>query len=246
MPRHRRANITLVDHALAWGVHLFTASGAVWGLLAVVAIFDQQWGNAFGWMGLTVVIDAFDGMLARRFRVKQVLPGFDGALLDNMIDYFTYVLVPALFVYEAGLVPPGLRLAALAAIALSSGYQFSQGDAKTDDHFFTGFPSYWNIVVFYLFLLRPPGEVGFGVLLLCAVLVFVPIRYVYPSRTVRFQKLTLFLSVLWGIGVVTLLVDYPQVREWLLWATLGYIGYYLALSLFFTAQAQRRRARPAK
>ena len=220
--------------ALAWGVHLFTASGAIFALLAIFAIIDRQWQAAFIWMTVTVLIDSFDGTLARFFGVKGVLPQFDGALLDNIIDYETYVVIPALFVVEAGLLPTSLALLGASVIVLTSAYQFAQADAKTDDHFFKGFPSYWNVVVLYLFLLELSPWVNLLLVLLCGILVFVPVKYVYPSRTARFQRLTLLLSGVWGVMVLVALLQYPVIRPWLVRSSLLFIVYYIAISLYLT------------
>jgi phosphatidylcholine synthase len=220
--------------AAAWGTHLFTATGALWGFLALLAINDQQWLLAFAWMSVALFVDGFDGTIARRVRIKETLPNFDGALLDNLIDYFTYAIVPAYFLYEANILPANLRFAAVAAILLASAYQFCQADAKTDDHYFKGFPDYWNVLVLYLLLLNSGPWVSLGVTLLCVVLVFVPIHYIYPSRSTILRKLTLTLTCLWGLAMVALLSQYPDPSRWLLWGSLLYVVYYFGLSLYAT------------
>lgn len=217
----------------AWSVHLFTATGAVWGLMAIIAIMQHQWQAAFFWMGAAVVVDSVDGTLARRFEVKGMLPDFDGALLDNIIDYLTYVLIPALFLYEAGLLPDALALFGAVIMVLTSAYQFCQADAKTEDNFFKGFPSYWNVVVFYLFLLQTGPWINLVVILLCAVLVFVPTKYAYPSRMTRFQKLTLLLTVVWAVVMLTALWQHPDL-SWLVWLSLLYVVYYVGVSLYLS------------
>ncbi len=225
--------------AAAWAVHAFTASGAVAGMLAWFAIAEGEHRAAFAWMALTVLIDSADGALARWARVKEVLPHFDGALLDNVVDYFTYALLPAFFVAEAALVPEGMRLGVAAAIVLASAYQFCRSDAKTEDHFFTGFPSYWNIVAMYLFLLSP-GWPWFntGVLLLCAALTFHPMPYVYPSRTVFARRWTLLFGALWAAAVLVALWRYPRGHRAPALASLAFVVYYVGLSVYLW----RRRA----
>ena len=139
---------------LAWGVHLFTATGALWGLLALMAIFRHEWRAAIAWMILAMFVDGFDGMLARWADVKTYAAGLDGALLDNILDYINYVLVPALFLVEADFIlPVQFRMAGAFALLLTSAYQFTQSDAKTDDHYFKGFPSYWNVMVLYMLVI---------------------------------------------------------------------------------------------
>jgi phosphatidylcholine synthase len=152
-----------------------------------------------------------DGALARWSHVKTVLPGFDGALLDNIVDYMTYTLAPMALLWSNGYLPDGTLGGVLAcAPLLASCYQFCRSDAKTDDHFFLGFPSYWNIVAFYVIVFGlTPVTVG-AMLLVCSVLAFVPVRYVYPSRTIAFRKLTLALTSLWLISYVVILVQMPD------------------------------------
>lgn len=217
----------------AWSVHLFTATGAIWGLMAIIAIMQHQWQAAFFWIGAAVVVDSVDGTLARRFEVKGMLPDFDGALLDNIIDYLTYVLIPALLLYESGLVPDALALFSAVIMILASAYQFCQADAKTEDNFFKGFPSYWNIVVLYLFLLQTGSWVNFAVILFCTIMVFVPTKYAYPSRMSRFQKLTLALTVLWAAAMLTALWQHPNLT-WLAWVSVLYVVYYIAISLYLS------------
>ena len=207
---------------LAWGVHLFTATGALWGLLAIMATVQHQWQAAFFWLGLAALVDSLDG----------TLPGFDGALLDNIIDYQTYVIVPAIFLYEANLLPATATIAGVAMVVLASAFQFCQADAKTDDHTFKGFPSYWNVVVFYLFMFDANPWVNFWVIATLTILVFVPIKYLYPSRMVRFQKLTLALTTVWGILCLIVWLQYPLFQPWMLWVSLLYMVYYIGLSLY--------------
>lgn len=216
----------------AWMTHLVTASSAVWGLLAILAITNERWIESFWWMGAAVFIDSFDGMLARRLQVKRVLPQFDGALLDNIVDYLNYVFVPAYFLWSANVLPPRLAVTGAAMILLASAYQFSQSDAKTDDHYFKGFPSYWNVMVFYFIMLGTSQWVNFGFVVLLTVLVFVPIKYIYPSRTRVQPKVVMVWSILWGISCLAMLLLYPHVPTWIMLFSLTFIVYYHALSLW--------------
>ncbi|MBP8129303.1 MAG: phosphatidylcholine synthase [Candidatus Hydrogenedentes bacterium] len=221
----------------AWGVHLFTALGAVAGLMALVATTAHEWRAALLWMGATILVDSLDGTLARAVKVKLVLPRFDGALLDNIVDYFTYVIVPAYFLYEAPVVPGRFAIFAGAAITLASAYQFCQADAKTADHFFRGFPSYWNVVVFYLFMLEWPDWLNFTLVLLLALSVFVPVKYLYPSRTRTLRPLTWLLSGVWIFIVGWIVLHYEETSRsrsfsMLLYLSFGYILYYVVLSLY--------------
>ncbi len=227
--------------ATAWGVHLFTASGVMWGFLSLLAIQNHDWLLAFFWMAAAVAVDSLDGTLARRLQVKGALPEFDGALLDNVVDYLTYVVVPAFFLVEADLLPSRLATVSALLILLASAYQFCQAEAKTPDHFFTGFPSYWNVVVFYLFLWRLQPQVNLGIILGLVVLVFVPVRYVYPSRTEPYRWWTLAVLAVWGALTILALLQYPVVHPWVMTGSLLCIGYYVALSLFLSLDRRRRR-----
>ncbi len=202
---------------LAWSVHLFTATGAVWGFLTLLAVFEQRWHAAILWIILAMFVDGFDGMLARWFRVKEYACGVDGALLDNIIDYLNYVVVAALILIKApNLLPDGLEMVGAFSILLTSAYQFTQIDAKTDDQsfFFKGFPCYWNVLVLYMMMLRLNPWINLAILMLCNVLVFVPVKYIYPSRNTRLRKLTLILTYLYSAIGVWGLLQYPSVPQW--------------------------------
>lgn len=219
---------------LAWGVHLLTAGGALAGFMSVLAIVEERWVASLAWLMVAAAIDSFDGKLARILRVKDVLPGFDGALLDNLVDYFTYVIVPALFLCKCGLLPDGFGLAGAAMIVLASAYQFCQIDAKTADHYFKGFPSYWNVLALYLFLLRWEPWLNFAVVTVFAALVFVPIKYLYPSRTRRLRRLTVTLAALWAASMIVLLAQYPEVPAGLLWGSFAFVAYYAGASVILS------------
>ena len=218
--------------AAAWGVHLMTASGAVFSLLALEAGTRGAWRAAFSWLAVAVFVDGIDGGLARWIRVKEVLPGFDGALLDNLVDYASYVLVPAYLLHRAGLLPHDVSLAAAAAVCVASAYQFAQESAKTADHYFTGFPSYWNIAVLYLMVLDLGTTANLIIVAALIVLVFVPLKYVYPSRTPRFRTVTVALTSLWGAATIAILWQFPEPSPWLLWLSGIYVVYYVGVSVY--------------
>ena len=215
----------------AWLVHLYTASSAVLALLATRAIFEYRFRDAFFWLGVAIMIDSSDGVFARAARVSQRLPWFNGAKLDDIVDYLTYVFVPAVFVWRALLVPDAWTIPVASAMLLSSAYGFNRDDAKTSDHFFTGFPSYWNLVVFYLFLMHESQVVNALVLIALTVLVFVPIRYLYPSRTPTLRALTVALGIAWGITLLVIVWQLPAISAPLLWGSLAFPIYYVVLSL---------------
>ena len=216
----------------AWGVHLYTALGAAVGFFALEATAHANYGLAFVWMAVATFIDCSDGTLARRARVKEVLPHFDGSKLDDIVDYLNYVVVPVALAYHAGLIPHNAGGLALGSVPLlASAYGFCQTEAKTADHFFTGFPSYWNIVVFYFYTLVTPVWFNVALLIAFSILVFVPIRYLYPSRNPIARRTTHVLGVAWGICVVVLLAQFPAPSRQLAWGSLFFPVYYFAVSL---------------
>ena len=223
-------------------VHLYTASGTVLALLIVLAAFDGDAVTAL-WLGLVaLVVDGTDGMLARRMRVKETIPWFDGARLDDIVDYLTYAFAPVVLLWTTGSLPGGALGWVVAALPLlASSYQFCRVDAKTDDHTFLGFPSYWNVVAFYAIVLDFGPAAIATVLVVCSVLVFVPVRYLYPSRTQAFRTLSLVLTAVWIGTYALLLLQYPDVNAVVVAVSLGYLVYYLAVSGYLTVAARHRR-----
>jgi phosphatidylcholine synthase len=232
--------ITWQRRCIGWLIHMLTASGALTGLFALLAIYQSNLLLAFWLMGAAIVIDAVDGMFARLIKIKEAVPQIDGALLDNVVDFFNYAMVPAFFLLVTPLLPPYWRLPCVIAVTFSSAYQFTQVDAKTSDHFFKGFPSYWNIVIFYLFFWQMNQWANVIILFTLAALSFVPIKYIYPSRL---DYLThnpilrvgmLLATILWGAATAGLLWVYPQSNDLLVCISMGYLILYTAISLYRT------------
>jgi phosphatidylcholine synthase len=214
-----------------WLVHLYTASGFVLAFLATLAVIAHDYRRAFLLLWLQVLVDATDGWFARRQRVAERVPWFSGGKLDDLVDYQCYVFLPALMVWTGGLVPDAWATPVACAMLLASGFGFSRLDAKTADHFFTGFPSYWNIVVLYLFELGWSPSTNALVLMGLAVLVFVPIRYLYPSRTPVWPVLTNALGTVWGAAILAIAWLHPDPPRWLVTSSLFYPVLYFGLSL---------------
>ncbi len=233
----QRSSSSPLGQMSAAAVHLYTATGAVLAFLIVLAAFDGDTNRAL-WLGLiALIIDSTDGTLARRFRVSERLPSFDGRRLDDIVDYLTYVFAPVLLLWSGGYLPSGTSGTILASLPLlASSYQFCRVDAKTDDHFFLGFPSYWNVVAFYMIVFNVAPHVVGIILTVCSLLVFVPIRYVYPSRTVEFRGLTLMLTFLWVISYGLILLQPATLGPLLSSISLLYLVYYFALSVYLTLQ----------
>jgi phosphatidylcholine synthase len=224
----------------AWTAHLYTALGAILAFAATVSIFNGDFRTAFLALIAATFVDATDGWLARAVRVKERLPHYDGARLDDIVDYLTYVFVPVLLLWRAGMLPAQGGFWVAGAVLIASAYGFGQAEAKvvTTDHFFTGFPSYWNIVALYLFLLQLAPAINAAILLTCVVLVFVPLRYVYPSRTRTLRVPTLLLSAIWSLLLCGMVWRLPATDgPWLI-LSLAFPIYYVALSLWLSAFAR--------
>ena len=230
--------------ATPWLAHFYTAMGAVLALLATLGVIAGNYRQAFIWLAIQILVDATDGVLARTLRVKERLPHFDGGRLDDIVDYLCYVFVPALFLLRADLLPPAWAVAVASAVLLSSAYGFSQTAAKVKagDYFFTGFPSYWNVVALYLYLLEWPPAANAAILLTLALLVFVPFRYVYPSRTEAFATLTIGLGAAWGVLIAWILWRLPVKDGPWIAASLVFPAYYVALSVWLDRRTRVRAA----
>src|SRR5215208_1259327 len=221
----------------AVAVHLYTASGSVLALLILVAAFQGDAVRALWLMLASLLIDSTHGLLARRLRLSEALPFFDGALLDNIVDYMTYVFAPIVLLWSGEYLPAGTSGVVFAALPLlASSYQFCRVDAKTDDHYFLGFPSYFNVVAFYAIVFEPGEGTLAAVLVVCSLLVFVPIRYVYPTRTIAFHKLSLTLTALWLVSYAAILLQMPEPDPLILGYSVLYLCYYFGLSLYLSAK----------
>jgi phosphatidylcholine synthase len=239
MRRHTQAH--LLPAVL---VHLLTASGAVFGLLALLAVAQGAYELCFAWLGAALVVDGADGPLARRYDVKTVLPRFSGEDLDKVIDYLTYVTVPAFIVAGGAIVGGALSYVAAALIMLSSLYHFSDTQSKTQDGYFIGFPAIWNLVVFYLLAVPVPPEAAFAVIVICTLLTFVPLKWVHPVRVKRWRPVTFALMALWAVAACLALWEgfpAPAEVQGVLCVTLAY-----ALVLGLTAGRPETVRRPAE
>lgn len=215
----------------AWLVHGYTATGAVLAFVGAWAVVHGNDRLALAAMFVATLVDATDGALARRARVKDVLPDVDGARIDDIVDYLTFVFLPMLLLEASGGLYQSVALPVIAVVLMSSLYGFVAPDAKSSDHFFTGFPSYWNIVVLYLMLFRMPPFANAVVLLALSALVFVRIGYIYPTRTPTLRTLTLALASGWGVLVAAIIWMWPSPPQWLAIASLVFPVYYVVLSL---------------
>lgn len=225
----------------AWAIHVLTASGVVFGLLSLSAIQrgDAPW--ALIWLGVALVVDGFDGPLARRYRVDEVLPRVDGAILDHVIDYVTYALIPALFIYRFELMPAGWDMAAAAYIMVTSLYCFANKDLKTQDNFFTGFPAAWNLVVVHMHIVASSPGLNLAVVAALGVLTFVPVKFIHPCRVAFLRPVTIPLTVVWSLlGLYLILAsagarDLAAASPLAFWSFLAISAYLVAISILRSA-----------
>jgi phosphatidylcholine synthase len=227
----------------AASVHILTAIGAVLALLALRAAHQADWQMMFVWLGVALIVDAIDGPLARLFDVKAVLPRFSGERLDLIVDYLTYVAIPAFVLSETTLLPEWSRLPAASAILLSGLFHFSDVDSKTEEGYFVGFPAIWNIVLLYLFVLGLPSYGALAAIAVLVLLTFVPILYVHPFRVRRLRVLTGVAVLVWVIAAAVAVAN-PFPSELWVKIVLGTTAAYLAavgLGRWLHPQACRNR-----
>ena len=251
-----RQPVSWLRWLLAWCVHFYTATGLI--LAAGMAVLivrgtPADFRGAFFLMLLACVVDSTDGALARLVDVKRVLPGFDGARLDDITDFLTYTFLPLLLIWRAGIMPEGLSWILLLPL-VASAYGFCQVWAKTSDGFFVGFPSYWNIVAFYLYALRLSTWANVAILVTLAVLTFVPCRYLYPSQRGLLNRFTALLALIWTALMLWILYrlpandtgfltpEYAQLHRWLL-ISLIFPAYYMLVSWWISIDLWRAARR---
>lgn len=190
----------------AWAVHAFTASGVVTGLLAISALIAGDFRLALLWLGAALLIDGFDGPMARKVRVTEYAPSMDGAVLDLVIDYLNYTVIPALLVYRFGLVPDGFAIPAAAFIMTTSLYCFGNRDMKTEDNYFQGFPAVWNLVVLYFYVISSSPWANLVIIAGLGILTFVPMKFVHPFRVKAMRGATLAMTGAWAALTVVLVL----------------------------------------
>ncbi len=216
--------------ARAWSVHLYTSLGLLTGLLALSAVFAGEAQRAIIWLGLATLIDASDGALARRFEVTRWAPQFDGRTLDDIVDYLNYTFIPVVFAFRFELVPPA-AVPVLGLVLIAAAYGFCRTTAKTADGYFTGFPNFWNVLVFYLYLLRLPPSTNVTILLVFVALVFVPIRYISAS-TRPLRRLTLGVMAAFWVALIALGITMNNVDMRLVLGSLVAAVYYFGGSFY--------------
>ena len=208
MPGDRHGGRSRVSDALAFSVHIFTASGAVLALLALLAVIDHKWPLMFWILGVALIVDGVDGIFARRLHVAERLPRWSGDVLDLVVDFLTYVFIPAFAVVASGLLPLPVAIVCATAIIISGALYFADRQMKTADYYFRGFPAVWNVPLFYFFLLQPPAWIAALAIFLLAICTFVPVPFVHPFRVKRGRAISIALLAIWSmLACVTLLRD---------------------------------------
>lgn len=219
----------------AWGVHAITASGVVLGLMAALALLHGEAVQCLLWLGAAMMVDGIDGALARRYRVKEVLPHFDGAILDMVIDYLTWAFIPAMFIFNFIPLPYGWGLLATILILLSSMFCFCNVHMKSQDNYFVGFPAAWNILAMYLFVLQLPAWCSFAIIIVLAILTVTKVKFLHPFRVKTFMSLNIIVTLLWCVCATVLICSidfFPSLMK----------GLWLATSLYFAGMCGWRTA----
>ena len=217
--------------ALVFAVHIFTASGAALGLLALLAAVKLNWTLTFAFLGAALFVDGIDGAIARRLKVAERLPRWSGDTLDLVVDFVTYVFVPAYLVAIGGLLPPLTALPLAVLICIVGALYFADRRMKTSDNYFRGFPAVWNAPVFYLFLLRPDPWISAAVIIALAVLTFVPIPFVHPFRVRRLRAFNALLIVAWAVLAAVALIHDMMPPAWVAGALCAIALYFLGAGL---------------
>jgi phosphatidylcholine synthase len=217
-----------MDNLGAWAVHLLTASGAAIALAAAIAAAHEQWQLVFVLLGIAMIVDGIDGPIARKIDVKDRIPWFDGATLDLVVDYSTYVLIPAFVLAQSEILEEPYAIAAAIAVAVVGALYFADTRMKTPDQAFRGFPAVWNVVVFQLMVFKFPQPVSLVILLAFVVLSFTPVEFVHPVRVTRWRPLTLAMALAWGVlAAVALAYNLNQP----IWVTVAFaiVSFYFAV-----------------
>ncbi|MFW8635555.1 CDP-alcohol phosphatidyltransferase family protein [Cribrihabitans pelagius] len=215
-------------------VHLLTATGAVFAMLAMLAAAEAKWSLMFVWLVVAFAVDGVDGPLARHCHVKRYAPQFDGVLLDLIIDYLTYVFIPAFALFQSGLMAGWSGWAAIIVITFGSAMYFADTRMKTKDNSFSGFPGCWNMLVLVIFALQPSHWTSLALVTLLAIAMFLPLKFIHPVRTKRWRRLSLPLALAWTF--------FAGWAAWVDFAVPGWVHWGLVLTsiyLLFVGIAQQ-------
>ncbi|WP_347709758.1 phosphatidylcholine synthase [Halomonas llamarensis] len=220
----------------AWGVHVFTASGVLLGTMAMLSLIDNNPVACLLWLGATMLVDGFDGTLARKYEVKTILPHFDGSTLDMVIDYLTWAFIPALFIYFFIELPPNFELLSVFIILLSSMFCFCNVNMKSQDNFFVGFPAAWNIAAIYFYILDFPPLITFASIAFLAILTVTRMKFLHPFRVRLFMPLNIVVTLVWFVCATSLVLSTPEHAAWALWGWGIASVYFVGICLWRTAR----------
>jgi phosphatidylcholine synthase len=229
---------------MAYGVHVFTALGAALGFLALEAVIRGDLTLAFWWLGAALVVDAADGPMARRLNVSETASRYDGALLDLVVDFITYVFVPAAMLFRPEVMSQPWGIAGGLIITIGSALYFADTTMKTDDWWFRGFPAVWNVVVFYIVVFAPPSIVSFAIIVVLAVLMFLPVIFVHPFRVKRWRQFTVAVLCAWCVATLAALLQKLQPALWVKAVLLAGAVYFVFLGWLRSRRLPWARAKP--
>ncbi len=228
LPPRNEVAVRNGDRVRAFLVHIFTASGAALALLALIAASQLQWTLMFVWLGIALIVDGLDGPIARRLKVGETLPRWSGDVLDLVVDYLTYVFIPAYAMTMSGLLPQSLAIPLGVAVAMTGVIYFADRNMKFADNCFRGFPTLWNVVALYLFVLKPSPPLAALLIILCSIWTFLPWRFVHPLRVVYLRTVTLAAVGVWSAFAITAVAFKLEPPMWVRAGLVG-IGLYIAV-----------------
>ncbi|MFZ0846357.1 MAG: CDP-alcohol phosphatidyltransferase family protein [Pseudolabrys sp.] len=215
----------------AFTIHVFTACGTALAFLALILATGDHWAGMFFCLGMALVVDGIDGPLARAFKIKEVLPRWSGEQLDFVVDFVTYVFVPAYAIAASGFLPDALAIPAGLVIVITGALYFADREMKTGDNYFRGFPALWNVAAFYIYILQPPGWFAAALVALLAALTFAPIRFVHPLRVAHLRMLNVALMVVWAVLAAIAVIDNLDPGPYVVWPLCAIAVYFFVAGL---------------
>ncbi|AAX17586.1 phosphatidylcholine synthase [Borrelia turicatae] len=232
----------LLNLILAWSVHILTASGLIVSLYSIISIINTDYNLLLKLTILGLLIDGIDGTLARKLKIKEIIPTINGELLDNIVDYINYTFIPTIFFYYGNFISNEYKIITCIGILLASAYQFSRLDAKTSDDYFRGFPSLWNFLIIFNIIFKLDQITNLSIILLCIIFSFVPIKVIYPSKTKEFKYITLPVTVIAALSVILItfakLPDtYLKIGKTLI---IFYCLYLILMSIYLTYKTKKK------
>ena len=227
----------------AWGAHGFTATGVVTAFLATIALFDGQPKACLLWLGVALIVDGLDGALARKVNVSSVLPNFDGSILDLVIDYLTYVFIPALFIYRYIPLPAYTLLLTVSLILVSSLFCFCNVNMKSKDNYFQGFPAAWNVVALCIYIISPPSWLTLVTVVGFSLLTVTRIKFLHPFRVRQFMPINIAVTSVWLLCSLSLVVNHPDINPMVMGLWLLMSAYFLGICAWRTLADRLDRSR---